>query len=634
MAKVAVLVPYEEMCEIAEPMVRQYQHITPMCVEYSQTESIAQRAKELVEQGCELILARGLQARLIKKTVKIPVIEIRVTAQALGKLILELRHELNIPHPKLGFVASADMMCNTDEFDELFDVILERYTVDSWEDLETAVDQAIEEGCQAVIGGEVVCNRAQERDFPYRFIESSEESLQAALSIAKRVCYAIDLEKENSAEMNTMLDFTFSGIMRIDQEGTILRANRVAYNLLNQMPRDLLGRDVLEALPQLGQENVEKALRDGKEAYGFLVPIENRAVIVNVAPILIDGAITGAILTLQEGERIIEIDSELRRELYQRGFIARHTFRRMVCESKETVQLVNQAKRIAKYSAPVLITGESGCGKGVLAQCIHNESLAKRNAFISIDCSAYQDETLDTMLFGNYYTSRKDSAPCLVEMVQHGTLYLSHVEALSIELQHKILGLIQGKFIHNSSHQPVSTNVRVIASSDVNLIVRVEKREFRSDLYYALSVLSLEVLPLRRRREDILGWVDFFLNDWQKRYKCYVNLTQGARDYLENYQWPGNLDQLSSLCERIVLLAEKRNIDEVFLRRQLEQVSPKVMPNTEQVVLFKDKKAVQIAELLRKHNGNRQKVADEMGISKTTLWRYIKKYGIEQDYSF
>ena len=217
-------------------------------------------------------------------------------------------------------------------------------------------------------------------------------------------------------------------------------------------------------------------------------------------------------------------------------------------------------------------------------------------------------------------------------MAQDGTLYLSHVEMLPLETQYKLLCLIRGRFLHNGPSRPVAANVRVIASSTVSLIARVEKGEFRSDLYYALSVLSLEMLPLRRHRGDILGWTAFYLDEWQEKYKRYVHLTQGAQRYLQEYEWPGNLDQLNSVCERLVLLTQKRNIDEVFLRQQLEQIAPRTLPGTEQIVLYKDQKAVEIAALLKKHHGNRQQVAAELGVSKTTLWRYLKKYGIDPDY--
>lgn len=633
MAKVAVLVPSQEMCELARPLVSQYPNITPMCIEYSRTDQIEARARELELQSCDLIVARGVQARLVKRSVKLPLVEICVTTQELGAVMLDLKQALGVPCPHLGLIGFANMICDTTQFNDLFGVELSNYMVGSSEELASSVEQALREGCQAVVGGNIVCEHARGLGVPYRFIPSGAESLRNALATASRVCYAIDLEKHNSAEMETMLNYTFSGIMQVDRSGIIRRINRAGYDLLERMPGDVLGQEAVHELPNLNRKVLEDTLYQGKEAYAFVLDIRHKAVIVNIAPIRIDGAIEGAILTFQEGKRIIEMDSELRRELYQRGYIAKHTFDKIICNSKETVALVSLAKRIAKYTAPVLLTGETGCGKAIMAQCIHNESLCRNNAFVPLDCNAWLPETLDTMLFGNY-TTKKDTLASMAELAQDGTLYLSHVEVLLFETQYKLLSLIRGRFMHNGSNRPVAANVRVIASSDINLVSRVEKGEFRNDLYYALSVLSLELLPLRRRREDILGWADFYLDKWQERYKRYIHLTQGACQFMQEYDWPGNLDQMNSVCERIVLLTEKRNIDEVFLRKQLEQVTPKMLPGTDKVVLYKDQKAVEITELLRKHGGNREKVAQELGVSKTTLWRYIKKYGIESDYSY
>lgn len=633
MAKVAVLVPYREMCEIARPLMEQYPHIQTMCVEYASTDTVGERARTLEQQGCELIISRGLHAQIIRPMLKIPVVELHITAQELGTVLLDIKRELRVERPCLGLIGFENMFCDTGRFNELFGIDLRRYIVDHSNQLAPYTEQAVRDGCQAVVGGDIVCETARRIGLTYRFTTASEESVREALDTASRICYAIDSEKLNSAEMDAMLNYTFSGIMQVDRDGMVRRINRAGYDLLGKAPNELLGRSITRLLPNLNEKILQDTLYQGKEAYAILLDINHKAVIVNIAPVLVDGDIEGAVLTFQEGRRITEMDNELRRELYQRGFIAKYNFDNLVCESAETHRLIALAKRIAKYTAPVLLTGESGTGKSILAQCIHNESLMRKNAFVPLDCSAWMPETLDNMLFGNYST-RHDTGDSMVELAQNGTLYLHHVEALPAETQYKLLSVIQGRFLHNGSNRPSSISVRVIASSDVNLISRVEKGEFRSDLYYALSVLSLELLPLRRRKADVMGWVNRRLDEWQEKYKRYVHLTQGAKDFLSNYDWPGNLNQIDNVCERIVLLTEKRNIDEIFVRRQLEQVTPKLMPGSERVVLYKDQKAVQITELLRKYNGNREKVAAELGVSKTTLWRYIKKFGIEEDYSY
>lgn len=633
MANVAVLVPHWEMRELARPIIGQYEHINPMCIEYTQTENIQARARELEMSGCELIVARGLQAKLIKQSVKLPVVEICVTMQELGMLILKLKKVVGGERPKIGLIGVDNMLCDTSQFDTLFHIELVRYMVENKEQMGAAVERATAESCVAVIGGEIVCERARIMGLPHCFIPSGLESIRAAFDTAARICYAIDLEKSNSAEMNTMLDFTFSGIMQIDAAGMVQRANRVTFNLLNKRPNEMLNRHVLEVLPQLSERQLERVLTDGEEIYAILLPIQKKETIVNIAPITIDGQVTGAILTFQEGARITEMDSELRRELYQRGLVAKYNFDKLIQVDDEPQSHTVMAKRVARYNAPILISGEAGCGKRILAQCIHNESMLRRNAFVSVDCSVYHEDVLDTMLFGNY-TSRKDTRDCMAELARDGTLYLAHVEALSFELQYKLLGLMQGKFLHNGSNQPITCNVRVIASTESNLISCVEEGSFRSDLYYALTVLQIEIPPVRQNRGNILKWVDYCLENWQNRYKRYVHLTNGARKYLQEYNWPGNLHQINCICERIVLMTEQRSVDEVFLLRQMEQMTPRISAETKQVILFKDEKAAEIADLLKKHGGNRQKVADELGVSKTTLWRYMKKYGISSDFSY
>lgn len=534
MAKVAVLVPSQELCNLAQPLVGTFPSITLMTLEYIKTSQAESRARELERQGCDLIVARGVQARIIKQSVKLPVVEISVTLQELASVMLELKSELALPCPRIGLIGVANMFSDTSRFNELFGIELKLYMVRQNEELANAVSQAQADGCVGVIGGDIVCETARQKKLAYKYIPTGSESVHNALNFASRVGYAIDLEKHNSAEINALLNYTFNGIIQVDSSGVIRRVNRIGYSLLGQASSTLLGCSIYDALPNLNRTMLEDALLRGKEAYSFLLDINHKGVVVNIAPILVDSQIEGAVLTFQEGQRLIDMDSEMRRELYQRGFVARYNFDNIICDDPET--------------------------------------------------------------------------------------------------QYKLLCLIRGRFLHNGPSRPVAANVRIIASSTVSLIARVEKGEFRSDLYYALSVLSLEVLPLRRHRGDILGWTAFYLDEWQEKYKRYVHLTQGAQRYLQEYEWPGNLDQLNSVCERLVLLTQKRNIDEVFLRQQLEQIAPRTLPGTEQIVLYKDQKAVEIAALLKKHHGNRQQVAAELGVSKTTLWRYLKKYGIDPDY--
>ena len=172
MAKVAVLVPYLEMREIARPMLEGYDHIQAMCVEYATTDTIAERARTLEAQGCELIVSRGLQARIIRPLLKIPVVEMRITALELGSGIVAFKRELGAGHPRLALIGFANMFCDTSCFDDLFDVELRRYMVEHSNQLVPYVEQAARDGCVGIVGGDLVCETARRLGLPCKFTSS------------------------------------------------------------------------------------------------------------------------------------------------------------------------------------------------------------------------------------------------------------------------------------------------------------------------------------------------------------------------------------------------------------------------------------------------------------------------------
>ena len=639
MAKVAVLLPDGSLQAEAERIAGAYTGMDVFDIECVQTEAISRKLDELRRKGCELVIARGLQALLVKRYSDFPVVTISASIQELGLLAIEIKKALSMDCPRVGLIGFDEIQESVSCFRELFGVDLACYTPAFAEEdsitaaLRRLVEQARADGCVGVIGGRTVCAKAKELALAYRFQSVGAPELKNAFHSAQHISYAIDLEKKNSAEMNAMLDFMFCGAMQIDQTGVIHRTNRTLCDVIEKRPEELLKRNILEVFPQLDAQILEQTLYEGRQTCTVLTAGDGKTLAIDLTPVILEADIQGAILTVQESERITQIDRAMRRELYQRGFVAEYGFQNWNAENAQTKKTIMLARRIARYPAPVLLTGESGTGKELLAQCIHNASPSAKNAFISIDCGAYLPETLDTMLFGNY-TTRKDTPRCMAELAQNGTIYLSHVAALSTELQFKLLALIRGSFWHNGAVQPVAACMRILASNTSDLIADVERGSFRVDLYYALNAVKLELLPLRRRREDIMPWVRQYLKQWQQQYQRRLTLTHGAETLLIEYDWPGNMDQLQTVCQRIVLLSERQSVDEAFLRRQLEQSAPHFSEKLDTIVVYKDREAEKIAELLKQYAGNRQRVADKLNISKSTLWRRIKKYGIAPDYSY
>lgn len=634
MASIAILVPYPEMCSLTEQLVPLFPSLHCLSIEHVAVELVSQRAHELEVAGCDIVIARGLYATIVKSISRLPVVEIRITAQELGRLVKDLRSELGLSFPKIALIGSENMMCDTSSFDSLFQVNIRSYPTDGTKDktreLEAAVLRAYEDGCDAVIGGKTVCQAAEKLGICYRFIPGSRDSLMAALEQAKHVAYAIDLEKSNNAEMETMLDFSMNGIIQIDAKGFVRRANNASYTILSSSSSRLLQHSLEEYFPSLFQEIMDRVLTNGEELFTTVLLPSKKEVVINASPVLVQDVIHGAILTLHEGQQIMAMSSELRYDQYLRGSLARWTFDQLPANDKSFKKTVLSLKKYSLYDSPILLIGESGCGLDVLAECIHNEGKTKDNAFFTLDCHAISTEHLDEVLFGDYLSP---DSPCMVSLAQNGSIYLSNIDELDKELQYRLVQLLRGSFVHNGSHRPQRSQLSLIASSSCPLAAKVKSGSFRPDLYYLLSPLQTDIPPLREHPEDILEWIHVESARWKRQYNRSLSLTQGAKEYLTHYSWPGNLSELRSVCEQMFLLSESRTVDEVFLQKHLQKISPEINVQTGQIITYRSREADHIISLLQEHQGNRQKVADALGISTTTLWRRMKKYGIGKDLS-
>ncbi|MBQ9008759.1 MAG: sigma 54-interacting transcriptional regulator [Clostridia bacterium] len=631
MAKVGILMPFPELKDLAESLVPEYQRITPLCIEYVQTADVRKKVIDLVEQGCEMIIARGLQARIARKYVLVPIVEMRASTKELLILIQRLKNRL-VSSPgetcTVGIIGFFNMFHDMEQLGELLSVNLRTYLVTDIDQYPLLTERAVREGCSGVIGGEIVCRQAARLGIDSVFLSMGEESMREVLSTANLLCYANDLRKRADIELETMLNYTFTGIMQIDHSGTVQRVNRTCAHLIGRTSDELIGQNIRQLLPELRSETVQNALKEGRDVQAEVTILNASIVLINIAPILIDGVVDGAIITVQEEKEIFELDSKLRQEHFKRGFIPKGTFESMSSENRAYAEMLSQMKRISKYNVPVLLLGEPGVRKGLIAQSIHNASMQK-GAFISKDCGALHPDDLDTLLFGKF-TTRRDE-PTIIEEARGGTLYLMHIEAMAPETQYKLLHLLRGWYEHNGPNQPETIDVRLIFGTEANLKELVRQGKFRHDLYYALSALQMTVPPLRERKEDIPKLFDQYLAQKQEKYGRNVHLTEDAVEFITGYSWPGNLDQLDNLCERLVLLSHRKIIDRATLELHIELSEPGPDQTQASRVVYMDPSAVALAELLRKNFGNREKTAAELGISKTTLWRRMKKYGLDRN---
>jgi DNA-binding NtrC family response regulator len=307
------------------------------------------------------------------------------------------------------------------------------------------------------------------------------------------------------------------------------------------------------------------------------------------------------------------------------------TFETLVGESAQFKEVVEKAKAYAKFNAPVLIIGEDGTEKEMLAQCIQNASVCSNDAFVSISCDNLLAEKLTAVIFGSGGQNEKG----LVELVEGGILFLDKLSHLDSRAQFLLYQLVRNEvLIRGDDLRPLPAHVRVIASDTQELISMVESGLFREDLFHVLNTLPLRVEPLRDRPEDIQAWVNHFISQFEKKHQRYIHITSGANKLLQETCWAGNLPELCSFCERLVILSPHRSVNESVIYSLMDKNPPLIYKKStarKMTSAEQDEKSAQLAALLKKYHGKRSLVAQELNISTTTLWRYLKKYGIYEN---
>lgn len=256
-----------------------------------------------------------------------------------------------------------------------------------------------------------------------------------------------------------------------------------------------------------------------------------------------------------------EEDKRLSSEIIKKGYTANYTFEDIIGETKLIKKAKEISSKMAKTDFPVLITGETGVGKELFAHSIHMSSKRRNNPFVAINCMALSDSLLESELFGYsggaFTGARKEGKRGLFEIADKGTLFLDEIESMSINLQIKLLRAVQEQEIMRvGGDRIISVDVRIIATSNENLLKLVEKGLFRKDLYYRLNVLPVEVPPLRNRKEDLFILLELF----KKKLNFKFIFTDEAKSFFKTYDWPGNVRELQNCVEYLYCL-EKKIID-------------------------------------------------------------------------
>lgn len=637
MGKVAILVPREEMLyhahNILQEKSKSKKHYEIGDMKVVRTKNAVMEARQSIAGGASMIIARGLQASLIKQYTDIPVIEIVITAQEMALLVVKAKQILKKENPVIAVVGFQNMFCDMSYFDSIYAIELRTFYAENNEDLRMTTMRAVEENVDLIIGGEVAVETAAQAGIPSLFLSNTEDSIRNAFSMADSVSYAMEVEKKNAAQMETLLDYSFGGVVNVDGNGKIIAVNALMEGILGQPRKKLTGSFLTEIFPDLDHVRTERMLSQGGDGFSTFLMVNGTSVFAMLAPVLIEGEVDGLILTCHKMKKKVSTNQqEVQKKRTANGLIALGRFEDILQESPAMQDCVHQAKLFSLSDFPVLIEGEAGTQKRLIAQSIHNASFRSRNAFADISCRGLSEEEQFLLLF--------DEKGAVLQ-ADGGTVFMDDGEYLHPANQYRLLQLIRYKICCGKEPQRNKhADVRVLfALSEPGRLERVvETGAFRKDLYYLLKGLCLNIPPLRECREDVKQLLENTVRDCCERFDRYHVFTPGAMEALLNYPWPGNRYQVENFCERLVLTASKRLLDEKMVlgvltelfekaerKQDLQTANTKEAAQTES---WKDEQEELLAKTLKKNGGNRKKTAQELGISKSTLWRWMKKYSL------
>lgn len=444
-----------------------------------------------------------------------------------------------------------------------------------------------------------------------------------------------------------LLDNRYEGITIVDRDGIIMFMSPSTERFFGLKRKEGIGQHVTDIFPR---SNLHMVARSGKAEIGVTVEVRGQKKIVSRIPILNKGKIVGAVSKIM----FRDVDAVIRASVTN-GHLSKamtdscrytrqletgyYTIDDIVGESPQTIALRKSVLMAAQTSSTVVITGETGCGKEVVAQAIHNLSSRSQKAFVGINCSAIPRDLFESELFGYapgaFTGAARRGKTGMVRLAHEGTLFLDEISELPLEMQPKLLRVLQERAVYPvGSSAQISADFRLICASNRNIEQMVNTGGFRQDLFFRLNVVDIHIHPLRERTEDIADLSYLLLARLRRNMETQVKkISSEVIDVFQQYTWKGNVRELDNVLERAINLATGNTIQLEHLPRSL--VSPeenKRHSTTANNRLRKQKEQTEkscILDALKRTRGNKMAAAKILGLHRTHLYKKLKKYGIE-----
>lgn len=578
---------------------------------------VARNCKEKYKD-IDVIISRGGTAELLKSIEGTSIVEIKVSINDFMRAISKLAKK---GFKKIGFVSRANILKEAIQEYEIYETKIYMRPCYDVENIEIAVNELYNQGVQAVLGDKMAIEFANKYGLAAEFLDSGEVSIEMAIKEALNIVQAKEYERLRSAQLNAIIDNIEEGIVAISNDGQISFYNNIAKKIFTDKNGNC---SFDEVYPLLKYNNEEKIL-----------DINNSKIFSKVIPLYSNESYKGNIITFQEVKNIQASERKIRLSLYEKGFYAKRSFNDIIGESDKITNVIEKAKKYAHTDSNILIYGETGTGKEIFAQSIHNYSKRKNGPFVSINCASLPHNLIESELFGYvegaFTGARKGGKIGLIELAHGGTLFLDEIGEIPLDIQGRLLRVLQEKEIMRiGDDKIIPVDVRIICATNKDLLKMVKEKSFREDLYYRINVLKLLIPPLRERGQDIIKILNYYLSIFGKQCNKSIKLSRNAVKILLDYSWPGNIRELRNLAEKLMALCDDNSIVESSLISSLlsEEIDDSKTGNYINIkiiegISLKDMESEILNQMLKRYEPD--EVCRKLKISRVTLWRKINK---------
>ena len=603
--------------------------------------------KEMERAGVEVIVSRRGTANLLRENLQIPVfslpqssLSVMTSAKlAADGLMLLPRKKRKIFLPNFGAEVPGLEIVG-----ELLDIDFKQGVYYDSASLEQIIFNAAQEGFTVVIGGAATMRYSNKYGLGYQELKTPIHDILETIENAKSAALSNREEKATTQRYQSIMNLASDSIISVDSSGNLTTINNKARAVLGVEDRDIIGQPVTSLINNI---NLHRIIRQQATVQDKIEQIGDELFIYNQEPLKVEDQTVGTVSTFREISTVMRAESKVRRSL-TKGFVANYILEDLVYQSPEMHNIACTCRELAKTDSTVLVTGETGTGKEVVAQAIHNLSRRKKMPFVSVHCGALPEQLLESELFGHeegaFTGSKKGGKPGLFEMAHQGTIFLDEVDSTSHNVQLRLLRVLQEKEVMRiGGDRKIPVDVRVIAAAGKELWSVVTNGHFRKDLFFRLNVLRVGIPSLRERKKDIPVLLNHFMDYHAGKLGVKpLTLPDSYLKMLLDYSWPGNVRQLKHFAEQLSLnstfqfststldtmFKELRAIveaEETSIRAESHEKSPHSLKLTDP-----ETEAQAIRNALQEAQFSKTRAAALLGVSRTTLWRKLKQLEADQ----